>query len=295
LEKSYLVHFNAHILFGPFAKKSAHSTEEMTPAAALKLHFTWINRGTHKEDSVKAQLSVILVLAACASSPEYVGDAVLTAPQDVADHSGKLPITPDENEKNDLVDPWVALNDRLTDYEKIQRDARARGMVIGLIRGTLLGAVVAGEQGAVVGAVMAGALGLAVADTVTSNLIQEHKNYLVQRNSIEAVIAAAQADTLAIQQDVDLLKAFSGGLGPADRAKGDAQNATRQEIVRADVMQLVTYAEERTRNLVLVTAMLEAQGSDIGPLQIEQKKQQALHLALRQATAVVLDEAGEIR
>lgn len=243
---------------------------------------------------MKVQLCVLLVLAACASSPKPVGDAKSTASKNMMDDLGKSSGMPGEALKNDMLDPWTALSDRVADYEKIRSDARARGVVVGVVRGTLLGAVVAGEQGALVGAVMAGALGLAVAETVASNLIQEHKNYLIQRSSVEAVIAAAQADTLAIKQDVDLLKAFAGYLYPAGLSERYASNAGNHSIARADVMLLVNYAEERTRNLLLVTAMLEAQGSDIRPLQVEHKKQQALHLSLRTAAAFVLDKAGEI-
>lgn len=238
---------------------------------------------------MKARIGVLLVLTACSGLPEAAETPQVITLQEAAQAADAASAAAEEQLTVE------ALRGRVDEYERVKRDARARGVFAGVLRGTLLGAVIAGEQGAVVGAVLGGAVGAAAAETVTAGLIVEHEGYLLQRHSIEKVIAAAQADTRAIETDVDLLRKYSGAVAARGAGGGgiDLTHAHHRSA-RADVAKLVSLAEERTRNLLIVTEALAAQGEDVTRLRAEQARQAALHTTLRDMVSGLSGAAGEV-
>lgn len=225
----------------------------------------------------------VFFLAACGSAPET--QEVLHNPL-VTEAHVDVPLGDDKQ-------IYDALRVRVVEYERIRREARATGIISGVIRGTLLGVVTGSEKGALVGAVLGGVIGAVAAEGVASGLIVEHQAFLLKRGSIEAVIAAAQNDTMAIEADVDLLRKYSFAVAAHPEEVGwiDAVQV-RRRMADNDVANIVAAAEERSHNLLIVTETLAAIGENVELLRVEQERQAYLHVALLDVVPNISDASG---
>lgn len=97
---------------------------------------------------------------------------------------------------------------RQREYEKATRDAIAAGVVGGAVQGALVGALIQGEAGAFAGGVFGGFVGGEVARIVSSRLVLEHKNYMVRRESLDAVRTALREDIRNVEFDLILAREF---------------------------------------------------------------------------------------
>lgn len=97
------------------------------------------------------------------------------------------------------------LRERSAEYAQVAREARTRGIVGGAIRGGLIGVLIDADPATVIGgAVVGGMIGAASSDKVVSQIVTEHRNYLIRRWSLEKVVAAARTDTGSTRFDLIL-------------------------------------------------------------------------------------------
>ncbi|MGB0959313.1 MAG: hypothetical protein ACPGVK_03600 [Halocynthiibacter sp.] len=98
---------------------------------------------------------------------------------------------------------------REAEYKTLTKDARQRGLVAGALKGALVGLVIESDPVVVAsGAILGGVIGLDSGDRVASNLIQEHKNYLIRRWSLEKVLESAKIDSASTRFDLILSKSL---------------------------------------------------------------------------------------
>lgn len=101
-----------------------------------------------------------------------------------------------------------SIEKRQMEYEKAAREAVAAGVLGGAVQGALLGALIQGEAGAFAGGVIGGLIGGEVARVVSSRLVLEHKNYVLRRESLDAVRAALLEDIGNVEFDLILAREF---------------------------------------------------------------------------------------
>lgn len=94
---------------------------------------------------------------------------------------------------------------RSAEYDKLTVEARQQGMMGGALRGALLGLIIdAGPATIAGGAVLGGIVGASTGERVASQLIQEHKNYLIRRWSLEKVLESVKTDSRNTRFDLIL-------------------------------------------------------------------------------------------
>lgn len=221
------------------------------------------------------QLAAVLFLSGC------VGVSSQTNESTVADQLGAPNyVGSSVREEKKLSEDSVPLSlydleRRAEKYASLQKEFETQGLVFGIVRGTLIGAVVGGEGGALVGAAFGGAMGVSVAKQVSARLIDEHRNYLLQRESIEAVISAARSDTAAIEHDVALIQAASSDI-KALSLSNTTQTSRRVSAYRESASKVAKRILERQHSLLLMEALVEASGQTVSDLRAERLKQSAL-------------------
>lgn len=168
--------------------------------------------------------SLLLALAACKVEPD---GAALSTPAPVFE--GKIdaqPLamagvstSPDPNTA--LLDIQAELASRKQEYDAVIQQARMRGLVGGAFQGGLLGLLITGApEGAIVGGVTGGAIGHWVSGKAATQIVEEHRNFLIRKWSIETVLKAARTDTENTRFDLLLSKRAleatrTGSPGPA--------------------------------------------------------------------------------
>ncbi|WP_424941441.1 hypothetical protein [Aliiroseovarius sp. S253] len=117
-----------------------------------------------------------------------------------------------EVQTNTNSDQFLAVEDaqelvdaRAGDYAKLTRDARQKGALGGALRGALIGLIIDADPALIAGgAVIGGMIGAESGNQVASNLILEHKNYLIRRWSLEQVLASVRTDSKNTRFDLIL-------------------------------------------------------------------------------------------
>ncbi len=143
--------------------------------------------------------SFFLALAAC--SYDVGGSAVTAPPISVGYDKVAQPLpSPDASGELDagtvLFDIQAEIRLRNEEYDAVVRKAQMRGLVGGALQGGLLGILMTGApEGAIVGGVTGGALGYWVSGKAATQLVEEHRNFLIRKWSIETVMKAALTDT----------------------------------------------------------------------------------------------------
>lgn len=123
----------------------------------------------------------------------------------------------------DLVDA------RADDYAQLTRDARQKGALGGALRGALLGLIIDADPALIAGgAVIGGMIGAESGNQVASNLILEHKNYLIRRWSLEQVLASVRTDSKNTRFDLIL----------SNKVMDAAKDAPAQTVDAKTVAQL---------------------------------------------------------
>lgn len=157
------------------------------------------------------------------------------------------------------------LEARSTEYDTVIQEARNRGAIGGAVRGGLIGLLIAGNpEGAFAGALLGSAIGTAVAEHAASELVAEHRNYLIRRWSLDKVIEAARNDTqntrfdLLLSQQV-LENARNTGV-TTERTIVLLSNFQKNAEIRALALREVAplYRDDQTATDILV-GELEAQ------------------------------------
>ena len=166
----------------------------------------------------------MLALAACKVEPN---GAAVSAPAPVFEgkiDAQPLPLTPvsaSSDLDTALLDIQAELASRKREYDAVIQKAQMRGLFGGALQGGLLGLLITGApEGAVVGGVTGGALGYWVSGKAATQIVEEHRNFLIRKWSIETVLKAAMTDTENTRFDLLLSRRAleatrSGSLGPA--------------------------------------------------------------------------------
>lgn len=142
---------------------------------------------------------VVLSLAGCIS-PETTpvnGEPLSAIPREV------LWLPPSAQDTAGIASGITALSDiqtelanRQQEYDAVTQQARTRGMLGGALQGGLLVMLMTGSpEGALVGGVAGGAVGYWAAEKSAAQLVQEHRNFLIRKWSIESILEAARLDT----------------------------------------------------------------------------------------------------
>jgi hypothetical protein len=168
--------------------------------------------------------SLLLALAACKVEPDAGG---LSAPAPVFE--GKIdarplplaPVSASADRDTSLLDIQAELASRKQDYDAVIQKAQMRGLLGGALQGGLLGLLITGApEGAIVGGVTGGAVGYWVSGKAATQIVEEHRNFLIRKWSIETVLKAAMTDTENTRFDLLLSRRAleatrSGSDGPA--------------------------------------------------------------------------------
>jgi hypothetical protein len=164
-------------------------------------------RGLHRPFSSSV---LFCALAACNVDPTgAVGTAPLVAPgtewvlqpQRLRDVSGG------KDAKTVQLDIQEELSLRKKEYDAVVDKAQRRGLVGGAIQGSLLGILITGSaEGMVVGGITGGAVGHWVSGQAATQIVEEHRNFLIRKWSIETVLKAASEDTENTRFDLLLSK-----------------------------------------------------------------------------------------
>lgn len=153
---------------------------------------------------------------------------------------------------------------RSTEYDTVIQEARNRGAIGGAVRGGLIGLLIAGNpEGAFAGALLGSAVGTAVAEHAASELVAEHRNYLIRRWSLEKVIEAARNDTQNTRFDLLLSQQAlenTRKTGASERTITLLSNFQKNAKIRALALREVVplYRDNQTANYILI-GELEAQ------------------------------------
>lgn len=168
-------------------------------------------------------LCLVLPLAACnVERQTATNDAPLSAiqfetlpmPQSAQRSAGK---TADMAVQPDIE---TELANRKSEYDAVIQQAKMRGMLGGALQGGLLVMLMTGSpEGALFGGVAGGAIGQSVAAKTATNIVDEHRNFLIRKWSIETVVEAARMDTentrfdlLLSRRALEATRSKSGGL-----------------------------------------------------------------------------------
>jgi len=164
-------------------------------------------------DRFVAALAVMLVPACTMNT---ANDAPLSALKSESEITvpGKVHLEPALGEDNVFLNIHMAIESRQEEYDAVIRNARKKGTAGGVVKGGLLGLLLTGTpEGAIGGGVVGGAIGYTVSGKAAAQIVEDHRNFLVRKWSLEAVILAARADTENTRFDLLLsqraLKAIS--------------------------------------------------------------------------------------
>lgn len=142
---------------------------------------------------------LVLALAACnAAKP---GSLTETPPTMAQSETFAQPTVSTEslvsaNDGTVVFDIQAALAKRKQEYDALIVEAKMRGLVGGALQGGLLVMLVTGSpEGVLVGGVAGGAMGHWVAVKAATQIVEEHRNFLIRKWSIETVLEAARTDT----------------------------------------------------------------------------------------------------
>lgn len=235
----------------------------------------------------KTMCSFCFVFALAACNVDANGAAV-TAP--VTAGVDKLstqpvPVVSDEASSGTVLnDIQAELESRKLEYDAVVRKAQMRGLAGGALQGGLLGILLTGApEGAVVGGVAGGAVGYLVSGKAATQLVEEHRNFLIRKWSIETVLEAARTDTENTRFDLLLSKRAldvvrSEPLGPAAIGKEGAmhlsefrERAEGRALVLHEVIPVVAddpvAAEQLSELLHKQVTMLRDMRRNIGEIE----------------------------
>lgn len=240
------------------------------------------------------KIAAIVLLSGCVGASDKDATSSVSSQIETPSSAESRERTGVRSSDDDVPFSLLSLEERAEKYDEIQRDFERQGLVFGIVRGTLIGAVIGGEGGALLGAAFGGALGVSVAKEVSANLIDEHRNYLLQRESIEAVISAARSDTAAIDNDVALIQAASSDI-KALSLSNPTQSSRRVSAYRESASKVAKRILERRQSLLLMEALLEASGQSVSDLREERLKQSALIEQLTSSDILAFSETDSAK
>jgi hypothetical protein len=151
-----------------------------------------------------------LALAACDVDPNGVTTAaplVASGTEWITD--AQLAQNPDrgQNASTVSVDIQAELALRKQEYDAVINEAKSRGLIGGAIQGGLLGILMTGTpEGALVGGVTGATVGYWVSGKAAAQIVEDHRNFLIRKWSIETVLKAALTDTENTRFDLLLSK-----------------------------------------------------------------------------------------
>lgn len=142
-------------------------------------------------------LGLVSVLAGCSVDPNNNKVSISTAPLQVNATANSASTESDaSNSDVALNNIHAQLEKRKLEYDSAVRKAQMRGLAGGALQGGLLGILLTGiPEGAVVGGVAGGAVGYLVSGRAATKLVEDHRNFLIRKWSIETVLEAAKTDT----------------------------------------------------------------------------------------------------
>ncbi|MCK0141414.1 hypothetical protein [Aliiroseovarius sp. F20344] len=147
-----------------------------------------------------AGAAVTLMLSGCVSNEGANSQADV-----VAEVAPETKMASNSAQFHAVEDAQELISARAGDYEKLTRDAQQKGAIGGALRGALLGLIIDADPALIVGgAVIGGMIGAESGTKVASNLILEHKNYLIRRWSLEQVLASVRTDSTNTRFDLIL-------------------------------------------------------------------------------------------
>lgn len=117
---------------------------------------------------------------------------------------------------------------RAGDYDQLTREARQNGAIGGALRGAVLGLIIDADPALIAGgAVIGGMIGAESGAQVASNLILEHKNYLIRRWSLEQVLASVRTDSKNTRFDLILSNKMMDAAKDAPAQTVDAETVAQ--------------------------------------------------------------------
>ncbi|MFP4275154.1 MAG: hypothetical protein ACLFRU_09020 [Paracoccaceae bacterium] len=211
---------------------------------------------------VLSPLLAAVMLGGCAGREESEGQgagvpttAVIADAQAATEGKGVPGAVASSVAGAESVDALIAARTR--DYERVRAEARQHGIAGGALRGALLGLLLDSAPAAVLGgAVVGGMLGATTADTVASNLVRDHRNYLIRRWSLEQVLEAAREDTANTRFDLLLSERVvreRGEVVARDRTLGALSLFRKKAVARVLTLRevLPVYAEQANADSTL--------------------------------------------
>jgi hypothetical protein len=138
-----------------------------------------------------------VTLAACTVDPNGTAvTAPLTAMENDVSAQSLPPVFNEVGSKTVPNDIQSELELRKLEYDAVVQKAQMRGLAGGALQGGLLGILVTGgPEGAIAGGVAGGALGYWVSGKAATQIVEDHRNFLIRKWSIETVMQAAKTDT----------------------------------------------------------------------------------------------------
>lgn len=238
-------------------------------------------RTARSRSLVAAVVAATMTLGACAQNPDG------STPNLFSDVSAAF-----GGDDANLTPEQQALRQQERDYSESRLASAAVGAGAGALIGALLGAAVGGRDGAIVGAGLGLAAGGAAGYVGGTYLTRDHQQFTASRDTLQADIDAANADTAKMKKNVQVAQsALTAQRAQLDRVRADLragriteEQARAQAKTAADDLQAVrALADESGRRVAGLNQSVQAYrqaGVPAGDLnrQLETQKQQVASL-----------------
>lgn len=149
---------------------------------------------------------------------------------------------------------------RQAEYDSIISEARARGAIGGALRGGLIGILLSGSpEMAAAGALFGAAVGTSISERLTTDLIREHKNYLIRSVSLDMILAAAKDDTAKTNFDLLLAKEYTKQTFSKSSFSGETVNDIAKQTSMARLEEFREHARLRAVTLREILPMYQSE------------------------------------
>lgn len=197
-------------------------------------------------------LGVVLLAAGCTPAGQ---DGAIT-PDVAADQTVTV-------EPLSAVDPAAsasmqALAERKEIYADVFQQAERQGMVLGGLRGVLIGALVDGERGALAGAFLGAIFGASYSVSAADRLLQERDEFLNRQEIIESILSSSKLAADRSAEDAELVTSAL-----------DAQTLSGEEVDPETFMQFTESVAVVRRAVELRAVLIEEALREAAPPEAE--------------------------
>lgn len=233
--------------------------------------------------AVAAVLVATMSLGACATNPDGSTPNLFSDIGTTASSGSDANLTPEQR----------ALRQQEKDYAETRLTGAAVGAVGGALLGAALGAAFGGGRGAATGAAIGALAGGTAGYVGTTYLARDHQQFTASRDSLQADIDAAKADTAKMERNVQVAQnALSAQRTQLNRVNADlragriseqqarAQVATAADDLRS-VRALADESDKRVSSLTQSVAAYRQAGLPTGDLNTQLQQQKAHTASLR--------------